>query len=91
MKFIISVLTAIAVCCMVATAGEGKKKGAEGKRPPMSAEQKEFQKKMVEKYDANKDGKLDKEESSKMSDEDKAKRKELFPHAAKSAKKKKAE
>lgn len=79
MKFIISVLTAIAVCCMVATAAEGKKKG-DGKRPPMTAEQKEFQKKMVEKYDANKDGKLDKEEAGKMSDEDKAKRKELFPH-----------
>ncbi|MCX6898250.1 MAG: hypothetical protein NT105_06075 [Verrucomicrobia bacterium] len=77
MKFIISVLTAIAVCCMVATAGE--KKG-DGKRPPLTAEQKEFQKKMVEKYDANKDGKLDKEERAKMSDEDKAKQKELFPH-----------
>ncbi|MFA6563299.1 MAG: hypothetical protein WCV00_15425 [Verrucomicrobiia bacterium] len=90
MKFIISVLTAIAVCCMVATAAEGKKKG-DGKRPPMTAEQKEFQKKMVEKYDANKDGKLDKEEAAKMSDEDKAKRKELFPHAGKKHEKKKTE
>jgi hypothetical protein len=89
MKFIISALTIVAVCCMVATAGEGKKKGgAEGKRPALTAEQKEFQKKMTEKYDANKDGKLDKEESAKMSAEDKAKRKELFPHAAKPAKKK---
>jgi hypothetical protein len=88
MKFIISALTIIAVCCMVATAGEGKKKGGEGKKPALTAEQKEFQKKMVEKYDTNKDGKLDKEEAAKMSDEDKAKRKELFPHAAKPAKKK---
>ncbi|MCX6910527.1 MAG: hypothetical protein NTY01_21135 [Verrucomicrobia bacterium] len=87
MKFIISALTAIAICCMVATGAEEKKKG-DGKRPPMTAEQKEFQKKMVEKYDANKDGKLDKEEKAKMSDEDKAKQKELFPHAAKPAKKK---
>ncbi|OHE80884.1 MAG: hypothetical protein A2107_16140 [Verrucomicrobia bacterium GWF2_62_7] len=79
MKFIISVLTAIAVCCMVATAAEGKKKG-DGKRPPMTAEQKEFNKKMVEKYDANKDGKLDKEERAKMSDEDKGAMKKLFPH-----------
>jgi hypothetical protein len=75
---------------MVATAAEGKKKG-DGKRPPMTAEQKEFQKKMVEKYDANKDGKLDKEEAAKMSDEDKAKRKELFPHAGKKHEKKKTE
>lgn len=79
MKFIISVLTAIAVCCMVATAAEGKKKG-DGKRPPMTAEQKECMKKMTEKYDANKDGKLDKEERAKMSDEDKGAMKKLFPH-----------
>lgn len=86
MKFIISALTAIAVCCMVATAAEEKK--SEGKRPPMTAEQKEFMKKMVEKYDANKDGKLDKEERAKMSDEDKAKQKELFPHHGKKGDKK---
>jgi hypothetical protein len=66
---------------------KGQKKGGEGKRAPMTAEQKEFQKKMVEKYDANKDGKLDKEESSKMSDEDKAARKKLFPSAPKAKKK----
>ena len=85
MKFIITALTAIAVCTMVATAGEGKK-GGEGKRPPMSAEQKECMKKMVEQYDANKDGKLDKEERAKMSDADKEAMKKLFPHAAKGKK-----
>ena len=91
MKFIISVLTAIAVCCMVATAAEGKKKG-DGKRPPMTAEQKECMKKMTEKYDANKDGKLDKEERAKMSDEDKGAMKKLFPHhGGKGDKKKKKE
>ena len=86
MKFIITALTAIAICTMVATAGEGKKGGAEGKKPALTAEQKECMKKMVEKYDANKDGKLDKEEKAKMSDEDKEAMKKLFPHAPKAKK-----
>ena len=83
MKFIISALTAIVICCMAATAAEEKKGG----KPPMTAEQKECMQKMIEKYDANKDGKLDKEERAKMSDEDKATMKKLFPHAAKAKKK----
>jgi uncharacterized protein YktB (UPF0637 family) len=49
-----------------ATAAEGKKKGAK-----MTDEQKAVHKQMVEKYDANKDGKLDKEEKAKMTAEDK--------------------
>jgi len=43
-------------------------------------EQKEVKKEMLEKYDTNKDGKLDKEEKSKMSEEDKAKWNKAFPH-----------
>jgi hypothetical protein len=39
----------------------------------MTAEQKALNKEMTEKYDTNKDGKLNKEEKSKMSAEDKAK------------------
>ena len=66
---------------------KGQKKGGDAKRAPLTAEQKDFNKKMTEKYDANKDGKLDKEEASKMSDEDKAARKKLFPPAAKAKKK----
>ncbi|MBI5683477.1 MAG: hypothetical protein HZC54_00220 [Verrucomicrobia bacterium] len=66
---------------------KGQKKAEHGKRPPMTAEQKETMKKMTEKYDANKDGKLDKEERAKMSDEDKDAMKKLFPHAHKAKKK----
>lgn len=44
----------------------------EGKRE-LTPEQKAARKAMVEKYDTNKDGKLDKDERSKMSEEDRAK------------------
>jgi hypothetical protein len=47
-------------------------------------EQKAVKKEMLEKYDANKDGKLDKEEKSKMTPEDKAKWDKAFPHHKKS-------
>lgn len=40
---------------------------------PQTAEQKALLKEITEKYDTNKDGKLDKEERSKISAEDKAK------------------
>ena len=41
----------------------------------MTDEQKQVMKEMLEKYDTNKDGKLDKEERSKISAEDKEKMK----------------
>jgi hypothetical protein len=43
------------------------------KRKQMTDEQKKLYKEMVEKYDANKDGKLDKEERAKISADDKKK------------------
>jgi len=46
---------------------------AEGKKKEMTEEQKTLHKEMLAKYDANKDGKLDKEERAKMSAEDKEK------------------
>ena len=46
------------------------------KKKQMTPEQKELMKKMVEKYDTNKNGRLDRAESAKISDEDKAKMKE---------------
>lgn len=46
------------------------------KKKTWTPEQKELMKKMVEKYDTNKDGRLDKEERSKISAEDQAKMKE---------------
>lgn len=46
----------------------------------LTEEQKTLKKEMLEKYDANKDGKLDKSERAKMSSEDKAKWEKAFPH-----------
>ncbi len=68
---------AIGLCCAMAltvSAAEGKKKGT-----PPTEEQKAIRKEMTEKYDANKDKKLDKEEMAKMSAEDKAKWSKAFP------------
>ncbi|MEY2428019.1 MAG: hypothetical protein QOJ40_904 [Verrucomicrobiota bacterium] len=46
---------------------------AEGKKHELTDDQKAVMKDMLAKYDANKDGKLDKEERAKMSAEDKEK------------------
>jgi len=46
---------------------------AEGEKHKATPEQKALRKELVDKYDANKDGKLDKEERAKMSKEDKEK------------------
>ena len=51
--------------------GTDTKKKRQGKPP--TAEQKAMQKEILEKYDANKDGKISKQERAKISAEDKAK------------------
>ena len=51
---------------------DGEKK-PEGKRPPLTEEQKALRKEMTEKYDKDKDGKLSPEERKAMSAEDKEK------------------
>ena len=43
------------------------------KKQPLTPEQKQLKKELMQKYDANKDGKLDKEEKAKMTQEDKEK------------------
>lgn len=68
--------TLFVICCACAlvltvNAQETKKEGA--KKPAWTEEQKALRKEMTAKYDANKDGKLDKEERAKISAEDKAK------------------
>jgi hypothetical protein len=68
MKKLLVALPVIAALALAAQAGEGKK---EGKK--LTDEQKAVYKEMLGKYDANKDGKLDKEERAKMSSEDKEK------------------
>lgn len=45
----------------------------DGPKPPKSQEKKGPPKEFLAKYDTNKDGKLDKEERSKISEEDKKK------------------
>lgn len=85
---LLAFLCAVAVGLCAGDKGDkGGKKGDEGKKPPMTAEQKECMKKMIEKYDTNKNGKLDKGERANMSDEDKAAMKKLFQEGAKAKKK----
>ncbi|HUR46955.1 MAG TPA: hypothetical protein VMZ27_13840 [Candidatus Saccharimonadales bacterium] len=65
-KFIIMALSLCCATSITLSAAEGKKK-------ELTDDQKKLQKEMLEKYDANKDGKLDKEERSKISADDKKK------------------
>ena len=88
--------TILAVCCtcalaLVAQAGDDDKKPEAGKKHEPTAEQKALRKEMLEKYDTNKDGKLDKEEKAKMSAEDKAKMQKARGQSQGEAHKKKAQ
>lgn len=63
-------LIALCITCalsLAAFAGDDDKKADQGKKPAPSAETKA----LLEKYDTNKDGKLDKEERAKMTEQDK--------------------
>lgn len=68
MKKLLIALSLIGALALAAQAGEGKKE-----RKKLTDEQKAVYKELLAKYDANKDGKLDKEERAKMSAEDKEK------------------
>ena len=61
-------LAAIIVCALTLSvnAGQGKHKARQEERAALKKE-------LLDKYDTNKDGKLDKEERAKMSKEDKQK------------------
>jgi hypothetical protein len=65
-KLLVALLGLACAFTLTVNAGEGKKH-------ELTDDQKVVMKEMLAKYDANKDGKLDKEERSKMSAEDKAK------------------
>ncbi|MGZ4963320.1 MAG: hypothetical protein ACXWC8_12260 [Limisphaerales bacterium] len=67
---IAGVICATAICVHAADDSTAPKK-----HHKMTEEQKAVQKEMLEKYDTNKDGKLDKEEKAKISAEDKEKMK----------------
>jgi len=82
-KLLVALCVTSALAIAAHAAEEAKEKKGEGKRPEATAEQKALRKEMIEKYDANKDGKLDKEERAKMSEEDKARMKEARAPKAK--------
>ena len=70
MKKLLMAVCVICALTLVAQAGNGS--GGK-KKKALTEEQKTVQKDMLAKYDANKDGKLSKEEKAKISAEDKAK------------------
>ncbi len=76
-------LPAIALVCALAFTTHA----APRKKKELTEDQKAVKKEMVKKYDLNKDGKLDKEELAKMSEDDKAR----MDKAGLSHKQKKAE
>jgi hypothetical protein len=67
MKKLSALIVALCLTGLVVKADEAKK------HKKLTTEQKTLQKSMLEKYDADKDGKLSKEEKAKISDEDKKK------------------
>jgi len=78
-------LIALCITCalsLAAYAGDDDKKAEAGKKAEATPEQKAARKAIVDKYDTNKDGKLDKEERAKISEADKAKMKEARAAAA---------
>jgi hypothetical protein len=82
-----SCLTCALALATHAAEGEAKKGGDAKAHSAPTAEQKALRKEMVEKYDTNKDGKLEKEERAKISAADK----EKMEKAGLGPKKKKAE
>ena len=86
MKKLLIIIALACASALTVSAGETNKvKEAGAKKPELTAEQKALKAEMVAKYDANKDGKVDKEERSKMSAEEKAKWEAAFPHKKKEA------
>lgn len=79
-KLIIALcMTSMLALAAHAAEGEAKKEGDKPKKPELTTEQKAFVSEMKEKYDVNKDGKLDKEEKSKMTTEEQTKWKAIYP------------
>lgn len=78
MKKLLTILCVTCALALVANAEETKEKEGKKKAAP-TAEQKALRKEITEKYDTNKNKRLDKEERSKMSAEDKARWEKAFP------------
>jgi len=87
-----SLIALCITCALVLVArADDEKKAEAGKKNEATPEQKAARKAMIDKYDTNKDGKLDEAERAKISEEDKAKMKEARANAAKKEKTKKDE
>jgi len=71
MKKILVVIAGVICATAIAVHADDATPKKHGKK--MTDEQKQVMKDMLEKYDTNKDGKLDKEEKAKISAEDKEK------------------
>lgn len=84
-KLIVALCFSCALAIAAHAAEGGAEKKSEDKRPAPTAEQKAFRKSLVEKYDANKNGKLDPDERAKITDEER----EKAGYAAKKEKKEK--
>ena len=84
MKKLFPILMGVVCAMAIATSASAQDK----KRPELTEDQKKVQKEMLDKYDTNKDGKLDKEERAKMSQEDKDKSKGIFGGGKKKEEKK---
>ena len=77
------IIATCALFCATALVVQAQDAAPKKAKKEMTAEQKQLQKDMVTKYDANKNGKLDKDERTAMSDEDKAAWAKAFPKAPK--------
>lgn len=64
---------AAAMCAVALTVNAADEKKAEKKKVELSEDQKKALKEITEKYDTNKDGKLDKDERAKISADDQKK------------------
>ena len=81
MKKLIVTLMGLACALSIVTSASAQDK----KRPELTPELEKIKKEMLEKYDTDKDGKLDKEERGKMTDDDKKKSKGIFGGGKKKA------
>jgi len=72
-------LAAVVLLCAAVMTVPAQGSGGKKAKKELTAEQKKVQTDMLAKYDANKDGKLDKKEKAKMSQEDKDAWAKAFP------------
>jgi hypothetical protein len=90
MKKLATIVLGLSLIGMVSPLVAKEKPAGEHKK--MTDDQKKVMKEITEKYDANKDGKLDKDERAKISSEDKQKMKDAgIGHGKKDGAEKKAE